>query len=1053
MTVPRLISPLVRTRTRLTLTGVLLAALTAALLPGWPGAEPRQAVVAAPPPAPRDEIMARDEARRTGNEVLVETATTATTMTWALPTGQLRTTIHATPQRVRDDAGRWVPVDNTLTHVTDGHDGLHIRPVNPPAPVRLFGGTPGDTGDSGGSGGSGGTGGSGGAGETVLAELELDGHTIAYTWPGPLPQPVLDGPRALYPEVLAGVDLLVVVRDDGAVAQLLIVKNRAAAAAPAVQALEYGLRSETLHFRRDATTGGVQALDPASGTEVGTIPTPFAWDSAGRDPEAPEAGPRTAVDTPADVLRLSGLAGSEPGARHAQIPTRLDGTGTGNARLHLDAAATGLLTDDETLFPVFLDPTLKSGRQAWATVYKQHPNTNTWNGTNFNSGTTDARVGYEQQTPLTARSFWRMGFSTTMKGADVSSASFKVYNNHSWNCTARQMELWQTAAISSGTTWNKQPTWQVSQDKKSFAYGYNTNCNEDYASFNVQKAAQAAANAGASNVTLGMRATSESDTLTWRKFQISKSELSVTYNQPPGEPTNGKTSPGGNCVAAPGSVTVARTNLVISAKAVDKDGNLKSLRFRFWKTGATVPSGTLRTPDSTGLASLTIPAAELEDQATYSWDVRAEDEVGAVSSYFPPGSEPCRVKIDATAPPAPDVSSDVWLEATEDGATWATVDFGGTGAIRFSATGAVRFTYSFESIATESVNATNGVATVPNLRPRHAGPTTLQVYAYDAVGNRSARTDYSFYVPPRASGDGPGDVTGDGVPDLILVDNNGNLRSYAGDRPAEGTGPDNGELYGWVYASYDNAGTLNPPGHWWNPTTGKAALITKHSDAYPGDGITDLFARTPDGGFWLYPGDGYGSFNVDKRLRIMLPANAPNPSTWTQIKALGDITGDKRPDLALRSGAEFWVLSGYTGAAFTEATLMNHDAWARRDVINIIDIDLDGTPDLLWRNLDAGTMYIRHGRPGAVAGSVDLNSLKLAANSRDGDVSYGTNWTEASIGVVVSIPDVNRDGIPDMWVRYESNGNMHIYHPTKTNTGQSKKVVLSANWRLYHAFG
>ncbi|MBQ1052382.1 VCBS repeat-containing protein [Micromonospora sp. C51] len=1062
MTAPRLLSPFMRTRTRLICTmGLLLVAVIAASLPWWPGidgGDSRPGVVTEAAPAskpPLDEATAMAEALRTGTEVLVETATTATSLTWALPAGQWRTTTHAIPQRARNATGQWAPIDLTLTHDADAPDGLGVRPVNPPTPVRFFGGaTRPDATPS--------TSPSVQAMrlvartevDTPLAEVEIDGHTVTYLWPGELPEPVLDGPRLLYPEVRPGVDLLVVARDEGGFGQLLIVKNRDSATIEAVRSLTYVLRSPTAIFRHDQETGSVQILDAASQVEIASMPTPFAWDSAGQDPTSPQPALRTAVATTADVLNLSGLNGVEAGARHAPMPISLDGDGSGDVRLHLDVAATGLLADADAMFPLFLDPTLRSGTLAWATVYKQHPSTNTWNGTNFNSGSTDARVGYEERTPLTARSFWRMGFKSSMKGATVESATFKVFNNHSWNCTARQMEVWRTGSISSATTWKKQPSWVEVQQKKSFAFGYGSSCADDYVSFDVKKIAQNGADGGWSNVTLGMRATSEGDTLTWRRFKVSSTELTVVYNTPPREPTDGESVPGGDCVPGPGGgVTIARTNLELRAKASDPDNNLKALRFRFWKTGSTVPSGTVVTADSNGIGKLQVPSSSLEDKATYSWDVRAEDHSDATSSYFPPGTDPCRLTIDASAPPAPTVTSDVFPRATPDGATWATVHFGETGAVSFSAAGATQFSYSFESQDTRYVPAVNGAAVVPDLKPRHAGPTTLLVYAYDAVGNRSARTDYAIYVPPRAAGDGPGDTGGDGIPDLILVDNEGKLRTYAGDREPEGTGPNNGELYGWLYSSYDSAGALNPPGHWWNPTTGQAALITKHSDAYPGDGITDLFARTPDGGFWLYPGDGYGSFNVDHRLRVMLPANAPNPSTWTQIKAVGDITGDKRPDLALRSGPEFWVLSGYTGAAFAEATLMNHDAWARRDVVNIIDIDIDGTPDLLWRNLDNGNMYVRHGLPGAVSGSVSLDSLKLANNSRDGDVRYGTSWTEAAIGVVISIPDVNRDGVPDMWVRYESNGNMHIYHPSKTDTGQSKKVVLSADWRLYRAFG
>lgn len=1036
MTAPRLLSPFVRTRTRLICTlGLLLAALVAALLP-WLQSRMDEARTPATT-APRDEAAAMAEAIRTGKDVLVETATTATSLTWALPSGQLRAQIHAVPQRAKDATGTWVAIDTKLTRTTDDPSGLNIRPANAPVPVRFSGGS--------GQAESGASAKPSSPTETVLAEVDIDGHTISYTWPGPLPEPVLDGPRALYPEVLAGADLLIVAREEGGFGQLLIVKNRAPATIKAASTLSYGLRSKTAVFHRDKTTGGVLALDPGSGREISSIPSPFAWDSAGRQPGSPDATPRTAVATTSDVLNLSGLSGAEPGARHAPIPTRLDGDGTGNTRLHLDTAATGLLTRDDVLFPIFLDPELTSATQAWATVYKKNPNTNTWNGTNFNSGTSDARVGYEQDTGHTTRSFWRMGYRTDLKGANISSATFKVLNNHSWSCTAREMQLWHTGAISSGTTWNKQPSWTTLQQRKSFAHGYSSSCADDYVSFDVKDAAQKGADGGWASITFGMRATSESDTQTWRKFKATSAELAVVYNRPPKEPTNGTTTPGGACTPGPGAgTTIAKTNLVLSAVGSDPDNNLRGLRFRFWKDGTAAPAGTLVTALSNGKASLTIPSTTLEDQTTYSWDVRSEDSAGAVSTYFPPGNEPCRLTVDATAPPAPDVTSPVFLEATPDGTTWATVKLGGTGPITFTAEGATRFTYSFEGIDPIEVTATDGTATVPDLKPRHAGPTTVEVYSIDAVGNRSVRTNYTFYVPPRDTADGPGDITGDALPDLLIINGSGNLRTYPGDI--------GGELYGSLAASYTTGNVIDPAGHWYDPATGNTALISKHTDAYPGDGLTDLFARTPDGGFWIYPGDGYGSFNVDQRLRVLLPSNAPDPSTWTQIKAVGDITGDKLPDLVLRAGSAFWALTGYTGASFQQATLMNSSQWARQEIINVADIDQDNTPDLLWRNLDTGYMYIRHGKPGSVTGSVDLESLSEAAKSRNGDVQYGTGWTATSITALVAIPDVNGDNIPDLWARFGADGQTRLYYPTTTSTGSPVKIVQSTNWSGYKAY-
>ncbi|NEE47972.1 hypothetical protein G3M55_25610, partial [Streptomyces sp. SID8455] len=113
----------------------------------------------------------------------------------------------------------------------------------------------------------------------------------------------------------------------------------------------------------------------------------------------------------------------------------------------------------------------------------------------------------------------------------------------------------------------------------------------------------------------------------------------------------------------------------------------------------------------------------------------------------------------------------------------------------------------------------------------------------------------------------------------------------------------------------------------------------------------------------------------------------------------------------------------------------------------------DGTPDLLWRNRDTGFMYIRHGKPGTVTGSVDLFSLTTGANSREGeDVQYGNNWTQANISAIVSVPDVNGDRIPDMWVRFASDGQTRVYHPSKTNTNGPVKIVLSVDWKTVKAF-
>ncbi|WP_326700789.1 DNRLRE domain-containing protein [Streptomyces sp. NBC_01754] len=1055
MTVPRLLRPLVRSRTRLSVTlGLLVAVLTASLLPwftGWTGEEDaasqaRGGSTKASPAGdrPRTEAEAIAAAHRTGKKVLVEAATTATTLTWALPDGKMRQQINATAQRARNADGEWADIDTDLRRTEDG-----VTPVNAVIPVRFSAGvrperagrdSPRSTPE---------------AGYSVLAEVELEGHTVAYTWPEPLPEPVLDGPRALYQEVFPGVDMLLVAREEGGFAQLMVVKTPEAAQNKDLEVLTFGLRSETAQFEHDPTTDTVRVMDSKKGREIGSVPTPFAWDSSGRDPDLePGSEVRTATGTAGDVLTLSGLSGIEPGARSSPLRTALDDDGNG-VRLSLDVLGTGLLRSDDVRYPLFVDPSIKPGWKAWTVAYKPYPNTSFYNGTNFNSGTSDARVGYESDTKGLARSFWRMGFSSSLKGATVTKAQFKVLNNHSWSCETRQFHLYRTGAISSGTTWKKQPSWSSLLQSKSFAHGYGSSCADAYVMWNVKAGAQYAADTGASTLTLGMQANNEASTWTWRKFRATSAALEVDYNRKPNEPTGGTTTPGGACLAAPSSRPVAKTNIVLSATATDPDKNLSKLRFRWWKSGSSAPAGTLVTPDSGGKATLTIPSSSLADKTTYKWDVRSEDSAGAVSTYFPPGDQACQFTVDGSAPPAPDVTSVDFPEATADGLTWSKKKFGESGVFTISSPGATKFSYMLDGAAytekpatltTDGSGNSVGVLTL-TVAPPGAGSHSMRVYAHNAVGNKSKEsTDYAFYVLPRDTADAPGDLNGDGRADLLIINAAGNLRTYSGL-------PD-GDLYASLAAGYTSDGKLNPKGHWYDPATDKAALITHHADAYPGDGLTDLFARTPDGRFWLYPGDGHGSFDVGRRLEIRLPAGAPDPASWVQIKAVGDITGDQRPEVFVRTGDTFWALLGYTGGTFQEAIRMNPDAWAVRDIVNVADVDLDGTPDLLWRNTSNGNMYIRHGKPGPVAGSVDLGSLKTAAASREAkDTPYGTSWSAADIDTVIGVPDVNGDGIPDLWARFAADGSVKVYHPSTTSTNPPAMTVISGGWGDVKALG
>jgi hypothetical protein len=143
-------------------------------------------------------------------------------------------------------------------------------------------------------------------------------------------------------------------------------------------------------------------------------------------------------------------------------------------------------------------------------------------------------------------------------------------------------------------------------------------------------------------------------------------------------------------------------------------------------------------------------------------------------------------------------------------------------------------------------------------------------------------------------------------------------------------------------------------------------------------------------GHRVYPGDGYGAVNIDRRQEILLPAGAPSPSALTQIVASGDITGDGRTDFLATVGDELWAFTGYHGATVDQAVLLS-GGWTNRDLVTVMDVSGDGVADMVYRTDSSGRLLLRKGIA-ASGGGTNLNSLASAANSSGGtDTEYGAS--------------------------------------------------------------
>jgi len=354
---------------------------------------------------------------------------------------------------------------------------------------------------------------------------------------------------------------------------------------------------------------------------------------------------------------------------------------------------------------------------------------------------------------------------------------------------------------------------------------------------------------------------------------------------------------------------------------------------------------------------------------------------------------------------------------------------------------------------------------VVSVTPPLAGPAVLYIKAVDAAGNESVTPNaYKIFVSPKDRDEATADLTGDDKPDLLTIitstDDDGVTHYDLRDYPS-GT---KGDLFVGMNPSYGETtkNTAYADGCTTSAVDWKDALITHGGDYYPGDGLQDLVARMNDGTLYVYPGDGFGGFNTCARMPILLPdtgtdvnganVTVPAPSAFDQILAVGDVTGDGKPDLFMTSGTQYWAFTGYTGGSFSDATLLNTgSAWLDRDLVTVADISGDGIPDMVYRS-ESGHMLLRKGKPNAAGTGVDLLSLATAAASADGsDGDYAASgWSSTTVPRFFAVPDVTGDAIPDLWA-HMSDGSVRLYAGGKTAIGAYTTVIGSWTGKL--AFG
>ncbi|MFI2664653.1 LamG-like jellyroll fold domain-containing protein [Micromonospora carbonacea] len=971
-------SPPVRTIRSKALGSVVALSLAAAgaatgLTPA-PAAEAASSAPAAKPATgPLGVDRAMTEARRTGRPVEATAAGTSTSTMTARPDGTVELTQTATPTRTRVD-GQWRTLDPTLVHHPDGS----ITPTVTTNQVRL---SPGGTGP--------------------LAELTSGDRALTLTTPMTLPKPILSGPTATYPDVLPDVDLTVRVTAEGGFSHVFVVKNRHAARHPKLTTLDLTTTTRGVTLTAD-TTGNITGRD-RTGHPVLTAPAPAMWDSTTDRNERPTAA--------------SSAAAPGRAARSAPIGVRMT---PGTLRLSPDRK---LFDDPDTVYPVYVDPTFNwtpvgPKMSGWATISYQHQSTNFWKDTPDPIGRMQVGNSGSQRSQTLVN--FPVPYST-LTGAEIYDAIFKITNTRSWNCTAKTVNIYAPATTlsSSNATWNH---WEgVTKGSvvasKSFAYGY-SGCDADAASFDVTNQIEADVTAKKPTRTLWMVAANEaSDTQSWKEFLETSPTLTIRYNHKPNTPTGMTTSPTTSCAAASPTV-VGDTSVSLYAPVSDTNRGTLGVTFKLWKASApgallvnTNPN--LLTYSSGSTAVYVVPRATLAAAAgvtgssngaptTFAWQVQATD-FRTPSNW----SATCRFTFDATRAGPPRI--------TPPAQTTVGVQASFTVAPPESGTLPTAYNYQLNAAPPVTVTAdAGGNATIP-VRPTRL-TNTLSVTSVTAAGQNFGETDtLTFNAVPPATPAADGDLTGDGRADLLNVGSTNNLAAgiwLAENNGAAGVNPNISN----IGARGNGVSGTNSPSDF------DGAQVV--SGRFLGGSFQDVLVYYPAANPFraeLIAGNGDGSVLRPERVENQFGIEGsllddPNGKPPIQLANAGDSrqAGSGYPDLIGTSGdtangyfltyyPNFGIPGGYLGTQHTTASTPTGGTDWNNWRIATAEAS-DGTAMLLW-NRTTGALHLWTG----LAFSQDTGQLTYTARTL-----AASGWNTGA-NLSLRAGDINGDGTVDLW--------------------------------------
>ncbi|WP_405467473.1 LamG domain-containing protein [Streptomyces canus] len=724
--------------------------------------------------------QAQLDAQESGERVEVVGERTERETVFANPDGETFTLDKSiVPVRVEKPGSGWVEPDATLVKRADGS-------VGPKAAVVDLSFSPGGDGED-------------------LVTIGEAGQSVTLGWPSPLPEPRLEGQRAVYENVLPDVNLILTATVEG-FRQVLEVETLQAAKGPELASLEYSMAADGLNVREGAA-GSMEATD-GNGQVVFRSPSARMWNSAGAQMAGAEEkgiSPQTESVTPMQASS----AGEERPAGPIDEGDPLTGPGMGDEAAVMDVDVTAssvVVTPDTGLIasttaaelPLYIDPSVDMG-ESERTVLSSDGDV----FYNFSGGDNGMSVGRCGSAVIggylyscTSGSAYtnRMYFEFApgkLKGKHVLSAQFEITETWSFSCDPRWVDLERTNGISSSSKWPgpRGPKSDNSWDQMSDRYvsaGRGGNCDpsqprapiifadntKEEPDENLTPTVKAFADGKFSTLTLMLMAKDESDPIAWKRFD-DDATIQVTYVGKPATPTAYGLDTGSAEICAKESAPPTMwsdptPNLAATAQTASGGEADQSLRVYF-DVDVFNADGTWSDAKEPTSGSESPPTGYTRDGAAQNkdWDATLADKRqyryrAATSTYYNKGAsklssawtEYCYFTVDSTAPKPPTIKFDSVYSPCLPGSCTVAGKPNVAGKVTFGpAAGDVNAAYRYK-LSTDSAWRAwkTGTTVTEPISPVDSGTITLTVQARDGANRPGGENAVRFLV---GESDGP----------------------------------------------------------------------------------------------------------------------------------------------------------------------------------------------------------------------------------------------------------------------------------------------------------